>query len=205
MFYPTTFRKACQGEISTQKRKVLKYAKRQLSGTFPGRHSLLKDRIAETPNPALAFQFQRNVGRIKSFTRFFSKNRGSGEGRALSQAVTSRTSEAVHSCCTCNEACAAHKICLKQTTAAGGIPSGCHLRLYPLTIAKDAGTRYPIISQKRAAISPGEQFPWVLSSIRSIISIVRSLSPCPPSSSPIPPGIPSWPRRPPSPPEDAWA
>ena len=121
-FYPTTFRKACQGQISTQKRKVLKYAKRQLSGTFPGRHSLLKDRIAETPNPALAFQFQRNVGRIKSFTRFFSKNRRSGEGRALSQAVTSRTSEAVHSCCTCNEACAAHKICLKQTTAAGGIP-----------------------------------------------------------------------------------
>ena len=115
MFYPTTFRKACQGEISTQKRKVLKYAKRQLSGTFPGRHSLLKDRIAETQNPALAFQFQRNVGRIKSFTRFFSKNRGGGEGRALSQALICRTSEVDHSFATDNEACAAPKKCSKKT------------------------------------------------------------------------------------------
>ena len=47
---------------------------------------------------------QGNVRRMKSFTRFFSKNRGSGEGRALSQAPACRTSEAVHSFATDNEA-----------------------------------------------------------------------------------------------------
>src|SRR5699024_1791741 len=48
--------------------------------------------------PALTPVFPTNWGSQKSFTRFFSKNRGSGEGRALSQAPAFRTPEAFHSC-----------------------------------------------------------------------------------------------------------
>ena len=66
-----------------------------------------KTSLAETLESALALELRRNGGSLKSFTRFFPKNRGSGEGRALSQAPTSRTSETAHSFATDNEACAA--------------------------------------------------------------------------------------------------
>ena len=58
---------------------------------------------------ALACKLRRNGGSQKSFTRFFSKNRGSGEGRALSQAFACCTSEAVHSFSASNKVCAARK------------------------------------------------------------------------------------------------
>ena len=62
----------------------------------------------------------------KKFYSIFSKNRGSGEGRALSQVITFRTSEADHSFATDNEACAAPKKYSKKTfsTNDNGVPAG---------------------------------------------------------------------------------
>ena len=52
--------------------------KRTARGRLPS--DCRKTGLAETQESALALELRRNGGSLKSFTRFFSKNRGSGEG-----------------------------------------------------------------------------------------------------------------------------
>ena len=78
--------------------------------------------FSETQESALAWELRRNGRRIKSFTRFFSKNRGNGRGRAPSQVLSYRTSEADHSFATDHEACAALGKYSKKTFSTNRAP-----------------------------------------------------------------------------------
>src|SRR5699024_4486514 len=103
------------GETDGMGRLFLRRIEKDRAGLVLARSPTVEKQVWRKRKTALALKSRRNVRKIKSFTRFFSKNRGNGRGRAPSQALTCRTSEAEHSFAIDNEACAAPKKYSKKT------------------------------------------------------------------------------------------